>query len=490
MKPLVHKFRTQKNLYIYDTNTNNIIKTNNVIFDIIESYKSLKISELIKRLEDKYSEEEILKAYNEIELFHKREGMFRCKPLEKMIFPYSTDEIKEYLETDLEQLILNVTEECNLDCSYCIYSGRYLHHRRHSKRRMSLDIAKKALSFFFDRCSKKNFIHIGFYGGEPLLAKNLILDCVNFTAKACSNLNNKPAFSITTNGILLDEKTIGFLIKNDFSLLVSLDGPKQINDRYRITRNGKGTFDLVANNLKSIRKINEHYYQNRVGFSVVLVPPYNLNSVFDFFSEYNEIVCGNRTVIRGISPEENCFFKTFLPAHDPKDYENQIGQLAEEFILLKLNEKEGPGKLKVLNNFIGSSLLKIHSRQKQALPEFIFTNGCCLPGKNRLFVTTEGKFYPCEKIGESIVIGDIWSGFNHESIFSLIKEYIGLSEQNCIICWAVRLCTDCFASCSKGAALDKDMKKKNCLATRSHLDLLLRIYSEIMEKQPNAHFSV
>lgn len=263
--PFVFCFKTENKNYVYDVNTNRVFEVDRVLHKIINRYGKIPLTELYKEYGDRYSKKDIETAYLEIGEAQK-DGMFSTDRARKMAYGV---ELKEALRKDkFEQLILNLTENCNMRCSYCIYSGKYNQQRVHSKRYMSEETALKATDYFLNNCADE--IYLGFYGGEPLLAFNLMKKVVEYSKnKTDSSIN----FSLTTNATLLNEEIIHYFVSNKFSLTVSLDGPESVHDRYRKTIDGQGTFQRVMENLKKIKDYDPDYYRNKVLFSVVNAPP-------------------------------------------------------------------------------------------------------------------------------------------------------------------------------------------------------------------------
>ena len=160
------------------------------------------------------------------------------------------------LENGIDHMCLVLTNECNLRCRYCIYSEHYYYSRPYSNRKMEFEVAKKAVDYYF-RVNDKSIEYnpyimpsIGFYGGEPLLAWDVIVKVVNYI----KNKTDKCLFSITTNGLLLDIEKIKFMLKNNFAISISLDGTKEEHDRNRIDQSSNGSFERVYNNLELYTK--------------------------------------------------------------------------------------------------------------------------------------------------------------------------------------------------------------------------------------------
>jgi len=309
----IFKFETTKNYYIYDVYTNNILKVAPIVFDIIDDViNESEPTEILSKYKGKYKPEEMYKAISEINLLKSSHKLFYPLKEFRLEFPYNYHDLKEILNSKLEQLILNVTESCNLNCEYCVYSGHYIFERTHSNKKMPFEVAKKAINFFFERNKKSEFVAVTFYGGEPLLNFGLIQRCVSFINMNYSKTNNKINFAITTNGTLLHGRILDFLVENNFSILISLDGPQDVHDRYRKYKSNTGSFAKIMKNIESFyKKYKEYYLSQKIGFSIVLVPPLKAKQVLDFFSS-EELLKSHRVVITFPSLNDTTFLNVLI----------------------------------------------------------------------------------------------------------------------------------------------------------------------------------
>ncbi|MEA3295822.1 MAG: radical SAM protein [Patescibacteria group bacterium] len=134
----------------------------------------------------------------------------------------------------MNQLSLEITQNCNLRCKYCVYGEDYFYYRSRSNKEMEYEVTKKGIEYVFNIINERNKkeFSLSFYGGEPLLNFEIIKKIVKYSKKLFNKW--KLRFSITTNGTLIDEEIINFLILNNFQVLISLDGPKDVHDAKRI----------------------------------------------------------------------------------------------------------------------------------------------------------------------------------------------------------------------------------------------------------------
>lgn len=431
--------KTYKNHYVYDRHTNTLVKLDE------DEYQELL---LVEQGELSCEKSLVIRKYQE-------SGLFTPNVIEKIEHPASTI-IEQYMGTRLNQLTLQVTQQCNLRCDYCAFSGIYEKNRLHTSQRMSLETAKKAIDFFFMRNRVLSSVTVGFYGGEPLLEFELIKQCVEYS-KSCVE-GKRINFNMTTNGTLLTDEIANYLVENDFSLSISLDGSKEEHDANRKFADGSGSFDIVIRNIKRIKRRYPEFI-NRVIIMTTVNPYMDLGCVIDYFSAeeiFNDkqIMFNTMTEI-GLGKElsyDEKFFKI-------RNYEyikmlfSLVGKLDDEYIspLFARSRNIKMQKLRLLHNH-------------QVLPPIAHHGGPCLPGMQRLFVRTDGTFFPCERVNDEqnyFRIGALDDGFDIAKMRAILN--IGsITESECKKCWNLIHCSLCAGQIEFDTEPTKGGKKINC----------------------------
>ena len=265
MSEIIFKtFRTYFQRYVYDRYTNSLATLSE------EEYDEL------KRVENGELPPECSRV---IEHF-KRYGMFAPSVIERIEHPKSAI-IEHYLKTRIAQMTLQVTKQCNLRCEYCAYSGQYGRNRTHSNERMSFETAKKAIDFYIEHTRELSEIILGFYGGEPVLELSMIKECVDYISNKVEG--KKIKFTVTTNGTLLSDSTVDFLVENDFLLNISLDGSRIEHDRNRRFQNGSGSFDTIISNIKRAQERHPEFCKS-IGVMTTINPHIDLSCVIEYFT--------------------------------------------------------------------------------------------------------------------------------------------------------------------------------------------------------------
>lgn len=438
---IIKCFKTLRNYYFYDRYTNSVVKVSPDEYNILKRIEEDGIIPVDEKCLSKYIEKGLLQKRRTIEIKH---------PL--------YDEVEYYAANRVMELILQVTQQCNLRCSYCAYSGNY-YNREHSDKRMSFEVAKRSMDFYFEHTGDMDELAIAFYGGEPLLEFSLIQKCVEYAEEKVKD--KSLAFYITTNGTLLTDKVISFLVEHNFRLTISLDGKKEEHDINRRFRNGKGSFDLIIQNLQRIKDYNGGYFST-VRYNTVINPKADLKSVLEYFSQsqlFNpQLVNMNMLADSGL--KDDSLLATGESFWIPRRYEHMKVLL---YMINKIKHEDlHPlyiGQVMPIENFYKD--LRNHYAEALAMHH----GGPCVAGTRRLFVNTTGYFYPCERVSESVQemqIGSVDQGFNYEKMREILN--IGrLTKEQCLECWNLRLCEMCVGAIDPvDGELTKEGKLRRC----------------------------
>jgi uncharacterized protein len=481
--PLIVKLSTQTKKYIYDTNTNQILEVDDLIYELVDNTHDSAFDQPPKKLSDQYGEEAIHRALEGINEMKSKGYLSSLRPSGMELW-VSKEELRACSESQILQLILNVTESCNMRCRYCAYSGHYPNKRTHTTRQMTWETAKAALDFFFAHNGAAERPAISFYGGEPLLNLKLIEQCVDY-ANAYGD-GRRVRYSLTTNGTLLTEKSIRFLAEYDVGLLVSLNGPQDINDRFRVSRDEKGTYERVVRNLLKIRALNQSYSNRKISLSIVLTPPYDFRRLSVFFDGDHDFIPDHRNpfIVSTIERTDTDLFDDPIFAHAPQLHEQTLNDVEQAYIRELINED--PEKMRLAMALFERSLLMLKRRKtRMRLTETIGPNGMCVPGLRKLFVNVDGEFRICEKVSDLPSLGNVRDGSDIDRILKMLDDYISMSSP-CCNCWAVRLCQMCFYGARRGGTLNAVAKGLSCQQERGRILRALTRFCAVLEENEHA----
>lgn len=302
--PLLKKFRTQNNYYIYDGKSNRILRVTAAMYDIIDLFGHKGEEEIVSTFADRHPLEEIRRGLSTLETISKSCGLFTPGPLRRRAGYVTREEVVERLKEGIKSLTLEVTEACNLRCRYCIFSGGYANWRSHGHRRMSEATALAAIDLYLKNSRNSDTVMIGFYGGEPLLNFGLIRRCCDYvkSREREDGRHRDIHFSLTTNGTLLTDDKLEYLIRNNFSVSFSLDGPQEIHDRYRVFADGQGTFEFVFPIIQRIYREYPRYFNEKILFNCTITPTANLKSLTAFFGRYHHLFTGGKLNLVSLAP--------------------------------------------------------------------------------------------------------------------------------------------------------------------------------------------
>lgn len=373
-----------------------------------------------------------------------------------------------------ETLILNVTDACNLRCTYCAYSGHYPFEREHGNKIMSFDLAKKSIDFFAQREHLNP--HISIYGGEPLVAKKLIPQIVEYAKSHVP----KVTFSINTNATLFDSNWYSFFVDNDIQIQISIDGDKETHDKYRIDIKNNPTFDKIFENLNILFDKHEKFYRKNISFIATLSPPYDLIKLCDFYKK-NKLLNSQPLFVNFVNPINTTFFDIFGEKEYFKKYESELFDVANDYIDHCVLEND----FHHLGDWIFGSLLeRIHLRSNKLLDEN-WINGSCTPGVDKIFVDTQGNFSPCERSGKSIPMGNVDSGISGAKVYEIVRAYRESTQSNCQECPNLRFCDNCYLSArDESNEFKYEYKYKYCDRRIEKLKTVLYVYVSVLEKNP------
>lgn len=445
------------NFYIYDNSSNIVIPITKEEKTEIENNKLS--SRLLKRVE-KYR-------------------LLQKKPVNNI----SDGNVEKYInENGTNQLILIVTESCNFRCKYCAYSGHYELNRVHSSNHMSEEIALKAIDFYIKNTQEAILKNpnlspvIGFYGGEPLIQWNLIKNSVNYIKENHKDFYDISTFTISTNGLLLNEDNINFMLDNKFHIAISLDGPKDEHDRNRVTVNDEVTFDTVTENIKLTNKL----FNEKVSVDEKVMP-YSILVTYDLFAD----ICKIEEFFK-----ENPYLGDFIGKISGVNDTNTTyyDNLKEETIkysesklrrnyVKQLQNKDVSKFMKMFYNTEFAKYLDIKAYELNSLM------GTCFPGQ-KIAVDYKGDFHMCERVCNKYPIGNVYEGFNYKKQQEYLDNILKERAEKCADCNVSNLCKLCFAQIeTDGGKFNID--KETCEEMRANIINSLSLTYSIAEEFPN-----
>jgi uncharacterized protein len=369
----------------------------------------------------------------------------------------------------LTTMVLNVTNQCNLSCTYCYeYGADKIVDTENGKQPkfMTEDTARQAVEFMLEESGTSPVAYLTFFGGETLMNFPVLKRTVAYARQRAAEVGKQVHFSLTTNATLLKPETIEFLADNDVGVTISIDGPQDIQDKFRVFQNGRGSYDLVA---PKIRELLQRHRSRPIGARVTLA-----SGTIDVKRIYTHLTEDLGFAEVGFAPA------TSAPARDHAIPEGgfdemlqQFRELAEEFL-----EASVAGRHHGFSN-VRETLEEIHKGMSKAFP--------CGAGLGLVGVSTGGDVALCHRFAgsEEHSLGNVRDGVDREAQRAFLERHHVDEKTDCRTCWARPLCSGgCYHEAHTRYG---DTAKPNlhyCEWIRGWTDVCLRIYGELAERNP------
>jgi uncharacterized protein len=462
---------------LYDTGTNKILKCEEDEKDLLIDLLTIDVSAAVDNFCARHAPSVAMKTINSIMRTFETENILKLMQIDNFGMSHDSDALFDSVNNKLRMIQLEVTEKCNLRCGYCVYNDFFNEKRNHGNAVMTIETAKKAIDYLGMHSKAIEKVSISFYGGEPLLNYDLIRNAVKYAKDSLAK--KELSFSITTNATLINERIADFLCKEDFSILISLDGPEAIHDSWRKTKDGRGSFSLTHLGLRTlIKKLGP---SPKLGLSIVYAPPYNEQKMNDIADFINTIDLFREDVLINITyPSSGS-----IPINDSFDAQKNDRSLWEWAKNDYTNKYAQDQRFHPISRaVIERSLAKIVQRPVFDFPiKKAFLNGCCLPGSRKIYITAKGDIQVCEKIGKAPALGNLDSGLNLDILKgTFIEEYSKRSLEDCSRCWLVRLCDLCYLHAFNNNEIDIGMKRIYCKLRRASLLDELVLFCSLIER--------
>jgi len=351
--------------------------------------------------------------------------------------------------TNTPQITFEVTDLCNLNCSYCCYGDLYNDRDPRVKKKMSCNNALNLLIYLDSlwsseyNCSQNKNVYISFYGGEPLLNMKLIQSVVDFI-EALHCKTRTFTFTMTTNALFLD-KHIDYLVLHNFKLLISLDGDEE-NTAYRIDKKNRPAFRNIIKNVELCRKKYPEYFDKHVNFNAVLHNRNTVKSIYHFFHEhYNKIPRIGQLNNVGVRPnKESEFWNMYRNATENLFQSENYSEIESALFMSASTYNSAGTYLMQYSDFVYKDYNELLYGKR--MPENSYPTGTCIPFSRKIFVTVNGKILPCERIGHQFSLGNISDkgvDIDFQKIADKYNLYYAKINGQCKSCYNRRACIQC-----------------------------------------------
>ena len=448
---MIHQYKLNGYNIVLDICSGSVHVVDEVAYDIIGMFEQNGKEEILSAMSEKYADitaSDIEECYEQIWGLKDSGKLFAPETFEPM-----AGHLKQKTAGVIKALCMHIAHTCNLNCSYCFASqGKY-----HGERAlMSFEVGKRALDFLIENSGTRRNLEVDFFGGEPLMNFDVVKQLVEYARSIEKEHGKNFRFTLTTNGVLIDDDVIEFANKEMSNVVLSLDGRKEIHDRYRVDYAGNGSWDKIVPKFQKLVEARggKNYYMR--GTFTHANPDFlkDIQQMLDLgFTELSmePVVCAPG------EPSE-------LTSEDMPVVMEQYERLAELML-----QKDKEGKPFTFYHYMidltgGPCIYKRISG--------------CGSGTEYMAVTPTGELYPCHQfVGEEkFKLGDIWNGVTNTATQNEFAECNVYSRAECRECWARLYCSGgCAANAYHSTGSVKGVYKYGCELFKKRMECAIMV---------------
>ncbi len=445
---MVHQYKLNGYNIVLDTCSGAVHSVDEVAYDMIALYPGHTEDEAVFQLLNKYKERpdvtdaELRECWSDIEELVKEKKLYTPDVFENLAFDYKKR------SNVIKALCLHVAHTCNLNCEYCFASqGKY----KGERALMSFEVGKRAIDFLIENSGTRKNLEVDFFGGEPLLNWDVVKRIVAY-AREIEKANGKNfRFTLTTNGVLIDDDVIDFCNREMNNVVLSLDGRREVHDRLRKNYSGQGSYDIIVPKFqKFVKARGDKSYYIRGTFT---------HNNIDFT---NDILHMADLGFKELSMEP----VVSAPGEPYALTESDLPVLLEQYEKLAVEmikrRREGKGF-----TFYHYMLDLTHG------PCIYKRISGCGSGTEYMAVTPWGELFPCHQfVGDSkFSLGNIWDGVKNEAVRDEFKCCNAYARPECADCWAKLYCSGgCAANAYHATGNIRGVYEYGCALFRKRIE--------------------
>ncbi len=409
---MIHQYRFDDLNIVLDINSGSVHLVDDLSYRIIEAYEQKQDREaIIDALSEDYDRATVEEGLEEVACLVEQGQLF------------AEDEYEETLNdfvgrrTVVKAMCLHIAHDCNLACAYC-FAGEGEYHGPRGM--MSIEVGKKAVDYLIAQSGNRKNLEIDFFGGEPLMNFDTVKAVVAYARSREEASGKKFRFTITTNGVLLDEDNMAFINENMYNVVLSVDGRKEVHDRMRPTPNGKGSYDIIMPKFKAMaeaRGYKDYYVRGTfTGFNK------------DFASDVMHLADEgfNLISVEPVVTQEDVAYA--LTDNDLETLKMEYHTLARQ---MESYRQAGKG-FKFFHFMIDLGQGPCVAKRLSG----------CGAGLEYLAVTPDGDLYPCHQfVGiDDYLLGNLEEGIHHPEKQDGFRSCHVYAKETCKTCWAKFYC--------------------------------------------------
>ena len=445
---MVHQYELNGYHIVLDTCSGAVHSVDEVAYDIIALFPDHSREEIIAAMLEKYSgrsdvtREELEQCLDDVQALKDAGKLYTPDTFQPLAFDFKAR------STVVKALCLHVAHTCNLNCSYCFASQGKFHGDRAL---MSLEVGKQAIDFLVAHSGERTNLEVDFFGGEPLMNWQVVKDIVSYARSLEAEHHKHFRFTLTTNGVLVDDEVIDFANREMHNVVMSLDGRREVHDRFRKDYAGHGSYDVIVPKFqKFARARGDRDYYIRGTFT-----HYNTDFTNDIlhmadlgFTQLSmePVVC---------APDDPCA----LTEEDMPVLFAQYELLAREMLR---REKEGRGF-----TFYHYMVDLTHG------PCIYKRISGCGSGTEYMAVTPWGDLYPCHQFvnDPAYLLGNVWDGVTNTAVRDDFKLCNAYARPECQDCWAKLYCSGgCPANAYHASGTIRGIYEQGCRLFRKRME--------------------
>ena len=448
---MVHQYKLGGYNIVLDICSGGVHVVDDIAYDIIAMYEGSERSAVLQAMATKYpqaAEAEISNCYDQITALKDSGKLFVPDTFEP-----KAGVLKAKTSGVVKALCLHIAHTCNLNCSYCFASqGKY----NGDRAVMSFEVGKQALDFLIANSGSRRNLEVDFFGGEPLMNFDVVKQLVAYARSIEKEHNKNFRFTLTTNGMLIDDDVIEFSNKEMSNVVLSLDGRKEIHDRFRVDYAGKGSWERIVPKFQKLVQAREgkNYYMR--GTFTHANPDFleDIKVMLDLgFTELSmePVVCAPG------DPSE-------LTPEDMEIVKDQYEKLAELML-----QRDDEGKPFTFYHYM------IDLKGGPCIYKRI--SGCG-SGTEYMAVTPWGDLYPCHQFvgDDKYLLGNVWDGVSNTIIQEEFASCNVYARPDCKDCWAKLYCSGgCAANAYHATGSVRGVYKSGCELFRKRMECAIMV---------------
>ena len=413
---MIHQYQLGSYNIVLDVCSGAVHVVDEVAYDIIALFETHSREEVLRAMGSKYpslTEAELEECYGQVESLKNAGKLFASDTFAPM-----AGQLKQKTAGVVKALCLHVAHTCNLNCSYCFASqGKY-----HGERAMmSFEVGKRALDFLIENSGTRKNLEVDFFGGEPLMNFQVVKDLVAYARSIEQEKGKRFRFTLTTNGVLVDDEVIQWANKECSNVVLSLDGRKEIHDRFRVDYAGNGSWEKIVPKFQK-------FVQARGGKDYYMRGTFTHNNP-DFLKDIQQML--------DLGFTELSMEPVVCAAGDPS-------ALTEEDLPIVMEQYEKLAELMLERDREGRPFTFYHYMIDLTGGPCIYKRiSGCGSGTEYMAVTPWGDLYPCHQfVGEErFRLGNIWDGVTNTEVQGEFAACNVYAHPECRDCWARLYCS-------------------------------------------------